>query len=64
MDGISTANTRAALNGADPSGAGVAALKAAAQAEKAIVQVVEQAVEQAARPPAPEGQGRNVDRLV
>ncbi len=63
MDGISmSASTRAALNGADGQ-ASISALKMAAQADKAIVQVVEQAAE-AAKALAPEGQGRYVDRSV
>jgi len=63
MDGVSlTANTRAAINGAD-GGAAVAALKVAADQEKAILQVVQQAAE-TAKAPAPEGQGRYVDRLA
>ncbi len=63
MDGISlSANTRAALNGADGQ-ASVTALKMAAQSEKAVVQVVEQVAE-TAKALAPEGQGRYVDRTV
>ena len=63
MDGVSmTANTRAALNGADGQ-ASVTALKIAAQSDQAVVQVVEQAAEQA-KALAPEGQGRYVDRSV
>ena len=63
MDGISlSANTRAALNGADGQ-ASVTAMKIAAQSEKAIVQVVEEAAG-TAKAPAPEGQGRHVDRTV
>ena len=64
MDGVSlTANTRAALNGAEGQGAGIVALQIAAQAEKAVVQVVEQAAE-SAKAAAPEGQGRHVDKLA
>ncbi len=63
MDGISlSANTRAALNGADGQ-ASISALKIAAQADKAIVQVVEQASENA-KALAPPGQGRYVDRTA
>jgi hypothetical protein len=61
MDGISlSANTRAALNGAE-GGAAVTALKIAAQSERAVVAVVEQAAE-AAKALAPPGQGALVDR--
>ena len=64
MDGISmSANTRAALNGADGQAATVSALKMAAASESAIIQVVEQAAE-SAKALAPEGQGRYVDRQV
>ncbi|MGL5117001.1 MAG: hypothetical protein ACRC7G_04210 [Beijerinckiaceae bacterium] len=65
MNDISlTANTRAALNlgeaGASQ-GFAVAALKVAANADKAVVQIVEQAAESLrAIPPA--GQGQQVDR--
>lgn len=63
MDGVSlTANTRAALNGAE-GGAGIVALQIAAKAEKAVVQVVEQVAE-AAKAAAPEGQGRHVDKIA
>ncbi len=63
MDGVSlTANTRAALNGAGGN-AQVTALKMAAQSEKAIVAVVEQAAE-AAKAAPPAGQGRYVDKSV
>jgi hypothetical protein len=61
MDGVSlTANTRAALNGAE-GGAAIVALKAAAQADRAVVAVVEQAVE-ASKASPPAGQGQLVDR--
>ena len=63
MDEITvTANTRAALNGADGQ-ASMSALKLAAQAEQAVVEVVTQAAEQA-KALAPEGQGRYVDRVA
>jgi hypothetical protein len=62
MDSVSlSANTRAALNGAQ--GAGISALKIAAQSENAVVAVIEQAAEFAkANPPA--GQGQYVDRTA
>jgi hypothetical protein len=60
MDVSLSANTRAALNGAE-GGAQVTALKIAAQSEKAVAAVLEQTVEAAkAQPPA--GQGRYVDK--
>lgn len=63
MDGVSlTANTRAALNGADGQ-TSISALKIAAASEKAIVQVVEEASE-TAKALAPEGQGLYVDKRV
>lgn len=64
MDAISlSANTRAALNGADGQGANITALKLAAQSEQAVVKVVEEAAA-SAKASAPEGQGRYVDRSV
>jgi hypothetical protein len=60
MDVSLSANTRAALNGAEGNAA-VTALKIAADSEKAIAQVVQQAIE-AAGPPPQAGQGGNVDR--
>lgn len=64
MDAIlSTANTRAALNGAGPQEANIAALKLAAQSEQAVVKVVEEAAAPG-KAPAPEGQGRFVDRTA
>jgi hypothetical protein len=65
MNDISlTANTRAALNlgetGASQ-GIAIAALKAAANADKAIVQLVAQATESVKALP-PVGQGQLVDR--
>jgi hypothetical protein len=63
MDAVSlSANTRAALNGAD-SNAGVTALKVAVQSDRAIVAVVEQAAE-AIKALPPSGQGKVVDRLA
>jgi hypothetical protein len=64
MDAISvSANTRPALNGADAQGANITALKLAAQSEQAVVKIVEEAAA-SAKAPAPEGQGRFVDRSV
>jgi hypothetical protein len=64
MDGVSqSANTVAGLNGGGAQDRGVAALKMAAEADKAILQVVEQAA-QSAKATNQEGQGRFVDRLV
>jgi hypothetical protein len=62
MDGISlSANTRAAINA--EGGASISALKIAAQSERAIVAVVEQAAE-SAKAAAPAGQGQRVDRVA
>jgi hypothetical protein len=61
-----SSNTRAALNALDAGGqqtAAISALKIAANADKAIVAVVEQSAE-ALKALAPAGQGRNVDRLA
>jgi hypothetical protein len=63
MDAVSvSASTRAALNGAEGS-AQVTALKIAADSEKAVVAVVEQAVE-ASKAAPPAGQGQHVDKLA
>jgi hypothetical protein len=63
MDAVSlSSNTRAALNSAEGN-AQVTALKIAANADKAIVAVVEQAVEATKALPPP-GQGQNVDKLA
>jgi hypothetical protein len=63
MDGVSlTANTRAALNGADAS-AGVTALKIALDSDKAIVALIEQSTETAKALPTA-GQGQQVDRIA
>ena len=62
MDGVSlSANTRAALNGAE--GASISALKIAAQSEQAIVAMVEEVAE-TAKAAAPQGQGQNVDKVA
>jgi hypothetical protein len=62
MDGVSAAaNTRAALNAGDgQQPGGLNALKIAAEAEKAVVKVVEET----ARAAPPEGQGRRVDKIA
>jgi hypothetical protein len=61
MDGVSlSANTRLALNAGDGQPANITALKLAAQAEQAIVKVVEEA----ARAAPPAGQGRLVDKVA
>jgi hypothetical protein len=63
MDGIATsANSRAALNSAEGN-MQVTALKIAADADKAVVAVVEQAVEATKALPPP-GQGRFVDKTA
>lgn len=63
MDAASvSASTRAAINGAEGNQA-ITALKMAAQADKAIVAVIEEVAE-TAKALAPAGQGRNVDRLA
>jgi hypothetical protein len=63
IDSVSlSANTRAALNGAEGNAA-VTALKIAVESERAIASVIEQVVE-SAPVPAPAGQGRNVDKLA
>jgi hypothetical protein len=61
-----SANTRAAINIADSGGqqaVAISALKVAADADKAVVAVVEQAAE-ALKAIPPAGQGQNVDRLA
>jgi hypothetical protein len=59
-----SANTRAALNASEgQQTAAVSALKIAANADKAIVAVIEQSAE-ALKAAAPAGQGQNVDRRV
>lgn len=63
MDAVAlSANTRAALNNGGGDVA-VNAMKMAANAEKAVVAVVEQAAE-ALRALPPVGQGQNVDKLA
>jgi hypothetical protein len=59
MDAVSS-STRSAINNAGGDMA-ISALKIAANAEKAVVAVVEQAVEAAQALPPP-GQGQNVDK--
>jgi NADPH:quinone reductase-like Zn-dependent oxidoreductase len=62
MDAVSlSANTRSALNNAGSGEVGVTALKIAAQADRAIVAVVEQAAE-ALKSIPPAGQGQYVDK--
>jgi hypothetical protein len=59
-----SANTRAALNASEgQQTAAISALKIAANADKAIVAVIEQSAE-ALKAAAPAGQGQNVDRRV
>lgn len=59
-----SANTRAALNASEgQQTAAVSALKIAADADKAIVAVIEQSVA-ALKASPPAGQGQNVDRTV
>jgi hypothetical protein len=61
-----SSNTRAALNIAEAGvsqTAAVSALKIAANADKAIVALIEQSAE-TLKAAAPTGQGRNVDRLA
>jgi hypothetical protein len=61
-----SSNTRAAINLADSGGqqaVAISALKIAANADKAIVAVVEQAAEALQAIPA-SGQGQRVDRLA
>jgi hypothetical protein len=63
VDAVSlSANTRAALNSAEGN-AGITALKIATDSEKAVVAVVEQAVE-SAKALAPAGQGQYVDKTA
>jgi hypothetical protein len=67
MDSVSlSSSSRAALNtagGEGVQGAAVTALKVAAQSERAVVKVVQQAAENLKALPQP-GQGQNVDRLA
>jgi hypothetical protein len=64
MDSVSlSANTRAALNNAGGGEMAVTAMKIAADADKAIVAVVEQAVE-ATKALPPQGQGQYVDKMA